>query len=72
MFTLREVETALLGGPESGLSIAITGVCTDSRSAGRGDLFFCIEGENFDGHEFAARQREMVLPPLLPQGSCLK
>lgn len=55
MFTLREVEIALLGGPEAGQSLALTGVCTDSRSATSGDLFFCIEGDNFDGHEFAAQ-----------------
>lgn len=27
-------------------------VGTDSRSAQRGDLFFCLRGENFDGHHF--------------------
>ena len=28
------------------------GVCTDSRSAKPGDLFFAIKGERFDGHDF--------------------
>jgi UDP-N-acetylmuramoyl-tripeptide--D-alanyl-D-alanine ligase len=29
-----------------------TGVSTDSRSAGHGDLFVAIRGERFDGHDF--------------------
>jgi UDP-N-acetylmuramoyl-tripeptide--D-alanyl-D-alanine ligase len=34
----------------AGLMVKI--VCTDSRSAKPGDLFFAIKGEKFDGHEF--------------------
>ena len=30
----------------------VKNVCTDSRSARPGDLFFAIKGERFDGHEF--------------------
>ncbi|BBO60287.1 UDP-N-acetylmuramoyl-tripeptide--D-alanyl-D-alanine ligase [Mycoavidus sp. B2-EB] len=29
-------------------------VCTDSRSAGPGDLFVALKGERFDGHDFLA------------------
>lgn len=32
--------------------LLVNGVCTDSRSAKPGDLFFAIKGERFDGHEF--------------------
>jgi UDP-N-acetylmuramoyl-tripeptide--D-alanyl-D-alanine ligase len=32
----------------------IKNVCTDSRSAKPGDLFFAIKGEKFDGHDFLA------------------
>lgn len=33
--------------------IEITGVATDNRAVQPGDLFVCIAGENFDGHNFA-------------------
>ena len=32
----------------------ICGLCTDSRVAGKGDLFFCFRGTREDGHKFAA------------------
>jgi UDP-N-acetylmuramoyl-tripeptide--D-alanyl-D-alanine ligase len=32
--------------------ILVAGVCTDSRQAKPGDLFFAIKGERFDGHDF--------------------
>ena len=38
----------LLGSPES----RITGVSTDSRSIKEGEIFFALEGENYDGHKF--------------------
>ena len=31
----------------------VTGVVHDSRAVGPGDLFCCVPGERFDGHEFA-------------------
>jgi len=40
------------GGPEMG---SISGVSTDSRAIRRGDCFFAIAGEHFDGHEYVAQ-----------------
>jgi len=52
--TLAEVESCLSGMAEEGHEqISINSVQTDSRTVEKGDLFFCIDGENFDGHEFA-------------------
>lgn len=36
------------GAPE----IQVTGVCTDSRAAGVGDVFVALKGDLFDGHNF--------------------
>ena len=30
----------------------ISGISTDSRTAGEGDIFFALKGENFDAHQF--------------------
>ena len=38
------------GSPDA----AVKNVCTDSRAAKPGDVFFAIKGEKFDGHDFIA------------------
>lgn len=37
--------------PEAG-ETAIAGICTDSRLIKPGHLFFCLQGDIFDGHDF--------------------
>ncbi len=57
MFTLREMQSVLLGSAQASKKhdFTVFGVATDSRSVQSGDLFVCIEGDNFDGHEFASQ-----------------
>jgi UDP-N-acetylmuramoyl-tripeptide--D-alanyl-D-alanine ligase len=61
--------------------IAVKNICTDSRKAQPGDLFFAIKGENHDGHDFmnevAAKKVAAVVierqkvPPKLPDCAVL-
>ncbi len=55
MFSLRQIEQLLLGAAETPeqQDKQILGISTDSRLSSSGDLFFCLEGKNFDGHQFA-------------------
>ncbi|OGX23151.1 MAG: hypothetical protein A3J51_05040 [Omnitrophica WOR_2 bacterium RIFCSPHIGHO2_02_FULL_45_21] len=53
MWSIREILKAtagrlLAGNPD----VHITGVSIDSRAIKKGDIFICIKGERFDGHDF--------------------
>jgi UDP-N-acetylmuramoyl-tripeptide--D-alanyl-D-alanine ligase len=37
------------------LNETVVGVSTDSRTVGKGDLFFALRGDSFDGHQFVSR-----------------
>ncbi|MFW5501083.1 MULTISPECIES: UDP-N-acetylmuramoyl-tripeptide--D-alanyl-D-alanine ligase [unclassified Maridesulfovibrio] len=52
--TLCELEEQLMGSSDlpSAADIEIAAVRIDSRLVKKGDVFFCIEGDNFDGHNF--------------------
>lgn len=41
------------------LAKTVTGVVTDSRDVKTGDLFIALRGENFDGHHFIAKAKEL-------------
>ncbi|QJR13849.1 UDP-N-acetylmuramoyl-tripeptide--D-alanyl-D-alanine ligase [Usitatibacter palustris] len=41
-----------VGGTLQGAPVAFTGVSTDSRTVGAGELFIALTGENFDGHDY--------------------
>ena len=42
-----------IGAEYLGEDITIGGISTDTRTIKNGDLFVCIKGDNFDGHNFA-------------------
>ena len=52
---MRFVAEACAADVESGaLPATVRNVCTDSRSARPGDVFFALRGDKFDGHDFVA------------------
>jgi UDP-N-acetylmuramoyl-tripeptide--D-alanyl-D-alanine ligase len=51
MMSLAEAAAAMQGRM-AGTDVRFSGVSTDSRGIGRGELFVAIRGERFDGHEF--------------------
>ena len=36
-------------------NVLFSGICTDTRSVKAGDLFIALQGDQFDGHDFAAQ-----------------
>ena len=52
---MRIVEAAkVLRASTAGADCEFSGVSTDSRTIGKGDLFVALRGEKFDGHKFIA------------------
>ncbi len=49
---------AAMKGRLAGADARFSGVSTDSRNIGRGELFVAIRGERFDGHGFLEVARE--------------
>jgi len=49
---LSVLAQVLGSGPAEGFDISITGVSTDTRAIRKGDCFFALAGENFDGHNY--------------------
>jgi UDP-N-acetylmuramoyl-tripeptide--D-alanyl-D-alanine ligase len=56
--SLSEIARALGTGTDVEPGPAVSRVCIDSRVVRAGDLFFCIVGQNLDGHEFALQAVE--------------
>ncbi len=76
--SLKFIAEACAADVRSGsLDTVVSRVCTDSRQLQRGDLFFALKGERFDGHDYVvdvARQGAaavVVEPDKAPLLECL-
>jgi len=47
-----------VNGKLVGANVEFSSVTTDTRKAGRGDLFVALVGPNFDGHDFISRAKQ--------------
>jgi len=47
-----------VNGKMIGASVEFSGVTTDTRRAGQGDLFVALVGPNFDGHDFVSQAKQ--------------
>ena len=54
LWTEKELTEALGAAPSAPLKRAVSGVSIDSRTLGRGDVFFAVKGETHDGHDHVA------------------
>ena len=57
---MMDIATAAraMEGRMLGENVRFSGVATDTRVLGEGDLFVALKGERFDGHEFVGLARE--------------
>lgn len=53
LWTGEEMVAAMGGRPLGAMPIEVSGISIDSRTLSRGDAFFAIKGDTFDGHDFA-------------------
>lgn len=59
-FTLGQIAEATGGRLVGDPSVQITGLTTDSRTAGDQDIFIALKGSRFDGHDFIEELRARV------------
>src|SRR5512139_3251096 len=52
LWTVDEMSQAMRTDKVGALPAEITGISIDTRSIGRGEAFFAIQGDNRDGHDF--------------------
>ena len=57
---LSEILTVpLTAVPEGVLTALGTGIATDTRTLEGGEVFLALRGDNFDGHQFVAKARDL-------------
>jgi UDP-N-acetylmuramoyl-tripeptide--D-alanyl-D-alanine ligase len=52
LWKIEDLISAMGGRAVGDVPKGVTGITIDSRSAGKGEAFFAIKGDNFDGHDF--------------------
>ena len=57
--TLKEIVEVVDGSFGFPSDISVSSVCTDTRAIKAGCVFIALKGENFDGHDFAAKATEL-------------
>lgn len=57
--TLKEIVEVVDGSFGFPSDTEVTSVCTDTRAIKAGCVFIALKGENFDGHDFAAKATEL-------------
>lgn len=55
LWTSEEMVQAMHARPVGRLPQGVTGISIDTRTIGRGEAFFAIRGERFDGHDFVTK-----------------
>ncbi len=66
--TFKEAAAAV--GSKTELNGSFACVCTDTRKIEKGCLFIAIKGENFDGHDFAAKAIENGAEAVICERDC--
>ena len=51
MMSLQQA-TKILNGEQLGNNVEFNSISTDTRTIGQGDLYFALQGERFDGHDY--------------------
>ncbi len=54
LWTTDALIAAMNGRPVGDMPEGVAGITIDSRNVAKGDAFFAIKGEKFDGHDFAS------------------
>ncbi len=54
LWTSQDMVAAMGGRPLGDMPEGVTGIAIDSRSVQKGEAFFAIKGDVFDGHDFAS------------------
>ncbi len=68
--SLQFISAACAGELQNGSPAAtVLRICTDSRQAQPGDLFFALRGERFDGHQFVADASKKAAAVVVERGS---